>query len=707
VAETLRAEIVRILYQRPSGFTVLAMRTVAAPPRRFVAVGELPPTLRLAPTQAWTVLGDWEDSPRYGRRFRIGALMVEEPATPEAIEALLASGLIAGVGPARAKRIVAHFGAETWTVLTTAPERLAEVPGLGPAVCQTILASWRALKQPVAQLAQLCARGLSPAVATRVVRQFGLQAVEILDADPYRLIEVRGIGFRTADALAQRRGLARDDPARLCAGLREILRQARTAGHVYLPAADWIHQASRLVEVPSPLVASAAQRLIAAAEVIEEDDRAFIAPLYQMERRIERRLAAHLQRPLRRRPMLAEPWLTDEQRQAVLRGLTCGVSIITGLPGTGKTRAAGALLRAAQAAGDRVLLAAPTGKAAKRLGALAGAEAMTIHRLLDATADGRFARHAERPLEADLVLIDEASMLDLELADSLIAALGPETQLVLIGDPHQLPPIGPGQVLQDLIRAGWIPVTELRAIHRQAAQSPIVALAHQIHQGIVPALPPADREADVQATFCVEAQALATHLQALLPTLAARWPLEEIQVLSPMRKGPLGVYALNQLARPLLNPQASETSSVGGFCVGDRVVQRVNNYQKGVFNGDIGRVTVADPEQGQVVVQFGSTPVSYLGGELEELELAYAMTVHKAQGSEYACVVVVLHHSQAILLQRELLYTAVTRARERLILLASPQALHMAIRRTDRQQRYTSLGQPRLQPTAPPVPSRP
>lgn len=692
----LRAELVRVVFRQPTGYTVLAMQAVEPPGARFTAVGDVPAELHLEPHQAWRLTGAWVESRRYGRQFRLTGLAPDKPRSAAALEALLASGLISGIGPERAKRIIDRFGVDAWDLLNHASERLMDVPGIGPGLFRAMTAAWRQHQQQAALLAQLCEAGLSLALATKVLRHFGASAEGVLSTNPYRLTEVRGIGFRTADALAQRRGVPARDPARLLAGLREALTEAVQAGHVYLPEARWRRAACELLAVEPDAVALAARQLVDLGEVILDGGRIYAAALYAAERRVETRLKGLVQQAPRAWQGALDPRLTPTQRQAVRWAMTLPVSILTGLPGTGKSFTAGQVVRAARAAGERVALCAPTGKAAKRLTELAdGQEAMTIHRLLEYTPDEGYGRHAEHTLEADVVIVDEASMMDLLLFDALLAALAPGTRLVLIGDQHQLPSVGPGQVLRDLIDSGWLPVTELREIHRQAAGSPIITLAHQVHEGLLPALrsDPPGTAAEVRLRLVTDAEEGVARVAEAVTQALRETPPEDIQLLTPMRKGPLGTHELNKLARRLFHPHHSQSPSLGGLIVGDRVVQRANNYQKAVYNGEVGLVHALDLDEGTVTIRMGDRLIAYAADELDELELAYAMTIHKAQGSEFQQVILVLHQQHYVLLRRELLYTGITRARRILTLIGSAEALRLAVRREERARRFSALCQ--------------
>ncbi|MEW6542462.1 MAG: ATP-dependent RecD-like DNA helicase [Nitrospirota bacterium] len=686
--------MVRVVYRAvEGGYTVLTMRALGRDLTPFSAVGELPETMQLREQQAWLITGSWVTSPKYGRQFRLTSLSPHRPASAEALEALLASGIISGVGPERARRITQTFGVNAWDLMNQASERLMEIPGIGPGVFRTITESWRQHQQQAELLSRLCALGLTLSLSVKAVKHFGSATEGIVQTNPYRLTEIRGIGFKTADLFSRSLGIKPTAPYRLIAGLREVLRQATVAGHTFLPESTLYEGLSDLLGLDRDSVRPALSQACGDGEVVCDDGRVYSADLYRAERAVERRLSDLVRRSAVRWQGSIDPRTTPEQAQAVTWAMTMPCSILTGLPGTGKTYTVAEIVRLSKQHRQQVVLCAPTGKAARRMTELSGVDACTIHRLLEFSPDVGFRRCAGHPLDADLVVVDEASMMDLPLFDSLLSAIGPRTRLLLVGDQHQLPSVGPGQILRDLIASGWIPVTTLTRIQRQAELSGIITWAHQVHAGTLPPLRTGEYGAlnDLFLMLQDDPAELATSLEQVLRDAGRSFAPQDIQVLAPMHKGPLGTVELNERIRAVLNPQAGKGPRLGKFAPGDRVVQNVNNYDKEIFNGEVGLVVDVDLEDAMLTVRFGERPVSYSIEDLADLDLAFCLTIHKAQGSEFPCVIVVLHRQHYIMQRRELLYTAMTRAKQRLVLLASAEALRIAAKRTDAARRYSSL----------------
>lgn len=691
--QTLDAEVVRTVFRSPTnGYTVIAFVACGGSRRPFKAVGELPDGMAIQERQVWTLTGTWEEA-KYGRQFRLTSLLPARPSSGNGLEALLASGLISGVGPERARRIVSQFGTDAWDLLNHASPQLLEVPGIGPAVFRTITESWRLHQAQAELLARLCGLGLSLNLAAKTLKQFGASAEGVIHTNPYRLTEIRGIGFKTVDPLSQTLGIARTDPYRLRAGLREVMRQAIQSGHSFLPEPDSLDRTTALLNLSREPVQVAIRQACDDGETVLDAGRLYRTDLYAAERAVEQAIARLLSHPVHPWRGACDPQLTDEQRRAVEWAMTYPCSILAGLPGTGKTHTVGEILRVATLAGERVALAAPTGKAAKRMAEMSGQDATTIHRLLEFGPEG-FRRNRELPVDADLVVVDEASMLDLPLCRALLDAIQGRQRVLFVGDPHQLPSVGPGQVLRDLIASGWMPVTALTRIQRQAEHSAIIRLAHQVHGGTLPALA-SGRDGDVTWVCEDDPVQVTAHLREQVEAAQRQFPPEEIQVLAPMHRGLLGTEALNGVVREVLNPDALKGPRLGGLAVGDRVVQCVNNYSLEVFNGEIGLVVAVDPEAATLAVRIGPRTVTYEGHQVDELDLAYCMTVHKAQGSEFRCVLLVLHKQHYPLLRRELLYTGLTRARERLVILGSPTMLRTAVRRAETETRYSALAAPK------------
>jgi exodeoxyribonuclease V alpha subunit len=638
----------------------------------------------------------------------------ELPVTRAGVVAWLGSGVIRGVGPAMAERIVAAFGERTLEVLETSPERLQDIEGIGPARARAIATTWREKAADRETQLYLQSHDIAPNLAGRIIRHYGARTVGVLRNDPYQLArDIRGVGFRTADRIAQALGLARSDPKRVRAGVEHTLLVALDDGHLFLPRRGLVEHAAAVLEIDEAPVAARVDELVAAGVLVREaaadDDRIWSRRAHSTECL----LAEHLRRlghastrvpPLRDAALRAVEHelgltLADGQRDALERLAGPGVCVLTGGPGTGKTTIVRALVRHLESARLRVELAAPTGRAAQRLSASTGREARTLHRALEyEPRGGEFARNALNPLECDVLVVDEASMLDADLALAVVDALRTGATLVLVGDVEQLPPVGPGDVLRDVIASDAVPVARLRRVFRQAAGSRITACAHAI---LAAELLEGDRDAGGEY-FLVRAEspdaALETVERAVCERLPAAFgldPVRDVQVLVPTHGGPIGTQALNRRLQARLFGERDEGSVVRRadvcFGLGDKVMQRRNNYDHDVYNGDIGHVCAVDVAARRVTVRYDGREVPYVEDEIEQIELAYAITVHKSQGSEFRAVVVVLTTHHFKLLQRNLLYTAVTRARERLLLVGMTRAFRMAIDDVAGTRRNTAL----------------
>jgi len=642
--------------------------------------------------------GRWQEHPKYGRRFRAAGWTPVMPSTQHGMTRFLGSGLIPGVGPALAERLVGRFGERTLDVITTQSARLREVPGIGKKRAGAIAEAVRSRRAEAEQLTFLHSLGLGPALSRKLLRKYEDRTVDVLRQDPYLAAEeIRGVGFRTADRIGRAAGIAHDDPRRAAGAVLHLVGKGADDGHVFLPR-DEIRAGASTLEVPAELVDPAIEALIGRQMLVVEEDRVYAPPLHRAEVRAAKHLAA-LSRPRTGRESAARAIelpdaLSEQQRHAVRRSLTNGLMVLTGGPGTGKTTTVEAVVDAHRALELRVTLAAPTGRAAKRMSEASGREAMTIHRLLEWNpATASFARDAGKPLDTDLVLVDEASMLDLSLARSLLDAVPSSASLVLVGDVDQLPPVGAGQVLRELIRSESAPVVRLDRVFRQAQRSAIVRGAHAILQGSVPEPTPRGEKGpgDLFVVGAKEPDAVIARLLATLRRIPAAYGLDakrDVQVLVPMRRGPLGTENLNRVLQDELNPAGG---APGALRAGDKVMQLRNDYEREVFNGDIGWVRRV--EDGVTFVEFDSGLRSYPADALDALTLAYASTIHKAQGSEFPCVVVVLHAAHHVLLSRSLLYTAVTRARRLVVLVGERRAIARAARTVRERNSHCRLAE--------------
>jgi exodeoxyribonuclease V alpha subunit len=710
--ETLVGTLDRITYQNPdNGFLV----------GRFVRERDANPvTIRgnftnVHEGETLKLLGNWDDHPRFGHQFLVESYEITEPTSLEGIERFLAASL-KGIGPVLAKRIVKTFGARTFEIIDTQPELLLEVPKFSGKVLEGVKAAWQEHRAVREILVFLHGLGISAGFADRIFRTYGLMTQPLVKDNPYRLaLEVKGIGFRTADGIARALGIAADAPARMEAGVLQVLDEVVSEGHTGLPRPELIARAAEMLEVDPARVAPAATRLegdglLKCLPGAAEDG----ADLLMRPRlfKAEAAIAAGLRRILAGRPLtrLADVpgllagmeragglYLADEQRGAVLAALEHKVLIVTGGPGTGKTTILRFLLGLVEGAIAEIALAAPTGKAAKRLAEATGKPALTLHRLLEAGPKG-FARNAERPLEVELMIVDESSMIDTLLMEALLAALPTHCRLVLVGDVDQLPSVGAGRVLGDLIASGAVTVARLEQVFRQAGESLITAHAHGIRKGQVPNLNRPEGE-DLLDFYFMEESEPARIVEKIVLLVTRRIPerfgldpIADVQVLTPMHRGLTGAQNLNRVLQDALNPTGQEiVFGEHRFRVGDRVMQTRNDYEKEVFNGDMGTIAAVESEGGLLQILFDERRVPYERKDLENVSLGYAITVHKAQGSEYPAVVLPLSMQHAIMLQRNLLYTALTRGRRLAVIIGTTQAVRMAVRNDKPVVRHTGL----------------
>ena len=700
--EQIAGDLIGFTYQAMDrAFAVARLRTASK--SEFIAVG---PLGHLTEGQHVVLTGRWMQHDSFGRQFKVKSFLVEDPRTLRGLELYLASGAIPSMGPTFAKRIVARFGLETLKVLNETPERLREVAGIGPKRLDQILSHWKKDTAGREVHAMLRGYGIGDAISRRIVETYGDEALSVITDQPYRLAaEVRGIGFRTADQIALERGIRRDAPERAQAALVHLLREAAsTEGHCYLPADALVEEASKL-SVPAEQARPAIDRLVATGMAFEEEERVYLPHMLSAEERIVRRLSRLMATPraaatvdLPPLEAAAELSLGAGQREAVHLSMASGISVITGGPGTGKTTIVRILLAAAGAQGESWKLAAPTGRAARRLTDATGQSASTIHRLLEFNGrTRRFDRDFANPLDCDGVLIDEASMIDVRLMDDLLSAVPPGCRLVLVGDVDQLPSVGPGRVLGDLIDSAVLPVARLAEVYRQAAHSGIILNAHRINRG----QPPRSGQSEAPPRsdfFLVNRDAAQEARAAVIEIVSQRLrrrgfdPLADVQVLTPMHNGPLGTVALNQALQQVLNPDGPALRrNDREFRVGDRVIQVRNDYDNDVFNGDTGRVLAISGKG--LEVAFEAQRVTIKGEKLNDLKLAYAISVHKSQGSEYPAVVLVLHRAHRIMLRRNLLYTGVTRAQSFCCVVTTAWAVDFAVQRAQEVHRHTHLAE--------------
>ena len=653
--------------------------------------------------------GQWVVDKVHGRQFRADTLTCIAPRSLKGIERYLASGLIKGIGPVLAKRIVDTFGEETMHVLSHQIGRLAEVPKLGEAKIRQIRESWLKNETMRENLIFGQTYGISIVKMTKIVRRYGPDAIAIIKADPYRLCrDIWGIGFATADKIALSVGIPAESPLRARASISYALEaEAEDGGHCWTFENDLLLRANELTGISVEVLACALREEVEAARVVSVDGRIALRRLASCERQVARFVRGILSAP-RSFPGFdasrAIAWwqsragftLATSQREALERSLSSKFSIITGGPGVGKTMIIRALVEICGVKKLEVVLAAPTGRAAKRMTESVGAQAQTIHRLLKWNpATNKFTYDAENRLEGDVFIFDETSMIDVTLAADLLAAIPPAATVVWVGDTDQLPSVGAGSVLGDLIKSGAVPSTRLDIIFRQDTSGLIVRNAHHVNAG-EPLEVRRGEDSDFYFLACRDPQkCLALAIEFMTERIPRKFgmnPLEDVQVLVPMRRNLLGTDSLNLALQQALNPRGDCLVRGGTtFRVGDRVMQLRNNYDKDVYNGDIGFVKAVSPEERKLVVAFDGRPVTYDGGDLDELVLAYAMTIHKSQGSEYPAVIIIIHTQHYVMLQRNLLYTALTRGKKLVLLIGVPYAVEQAIQTNTVRERRTAL----------------
>lgn len=698
-----------------NGYTVAQLQPAGGQQSLVCLVGIMP---GIQPGETVRCFGQWKNHLVHGRQFEIAYFRVEAPADIVGIRKYLGSGLIKGIGSAYAKRIVDRFGIDTLTIIEISPEKLLEIPGLGTKRVEKIKNCWKDQRAIRDVMIFLQSHEVSPAFAQKIFKAYGEHSIAKVKENPYSLArEIFGIGFKTADVLAQKMGITRDSPQRVDAGIEYVLSQLSNDGHVCYPADEFTLEAEKCLEalpgtVEGRLSVLQQEGRIELKEIIDEGKKRryiWLRALFMAEAGIVRELCRLRKGISNLRPIHAEKalaWVQEQlkielapnQKQAVAKATTDKLHIITGGPGTGKSTITNAILTISQQLTQKIFLAAPTGRAAKRMSEITKFKASTIHSLLEFDFKaGGFKRNRENPLDCDLLIVDESSMIDTFLMYSLLKALPDHARAIFVGDINQLPSVGPGNVLKDMIGSLSISVTTLTEIFRQAAGSQIITNAHRINHGIFPQLYNG-KESDFFFMECQESQdVLNTIIKLVSQRLPNRYgfnPTEDIQVLAPMKKGLIGTENLNHSLQQILNPKSMALSRAGyQFQEGDKVMQIRNDYKREVFNGDIGYIKEIDSEEQQVIVRFEERDVPYDYNDLDELVLAYAISIHKFQGSECPCVVIPIHTSHFMLLHRNLLYTGITRGKKLVVLVGTKKALAIAVKKDDVQKRYTSLQQ--------------
>ncbi len=696
--DKISGSVTHIVYtEAENGFTVAKLQSNEEK-EPVTIVGILP---SLQPGESLSCLGTWKKHAQHGKQFEVSSFEACTPADLVGIQKYLESGMIKGIGPTYAKKIVKKFGLDTLKIIDEEPSRLSEVGGIGPKRLLQILSCWK--EQGAIRKIMVFLRGheISSNYAQKIYKTFKEESIERVSQNPYSLMKViGGIGFKTADKIAFSLGITKNSSTRIDSGIEHVLLELAGDGHTCYPEDLFLKEAETILEVPQEFIKERINALSKERHLIQEDGKLWSQFFYSAEENIAKELKRLLNIPSTLRQIdtdKALAWvqeklhitLAKEQAEAIIEGVKQKIMIITGGPGTGKSTITKAILRISEKLTSKILLAAPTGRAAKRMSEITYKKAFTIHCLLETDfLTGAFKKNKQNPISADLLIIDEASMIDTRLMNSLLKAIPDHCRVILIGDVDQLPSVGAGNVLKDLIDSNCIPVFKLTKIFRQAAHSRIITNAHKVNQGYFPDIMPMPG-----SDFLFLPKELSEEiLEEIIHQVKAYPSQDKVQVLSPMKKGVIGTENLNIVLQKLLNPSTHPLVRMGrSFHLKDKVMQIKNNYQKEVFNGDIGFITAIDLEEQQLEVSFDNVPVIYEFSELDELVLAYAVSIHKYQGSECDCVIIPVHISHFMLLNRNLLYTGITRGKRKVILIGTAKAVAIAVKKAEAQGRFTGL----------------
>jgi len=708
--ESLQGQLERVSYNNDeNGYTVAKIK-VYGREELVTIVGNM---MNPIPGEIVKLKGEWGKHPQYGEQFKFVFTETTVPASVHGIEKYLGSGLIKGIGPVMAKRIVKIFKEKTLDVIETEIGRLTEVEGIGEKRIGMIGKAWEEQKEVRQVMIFLQDHGVSSGYAAKIYKQYGNESIKVVRENPYRLaMDIVGIGFKRADLISEKMGIPRDSDMRASAGLLYVLYELTDEGHVYYPHEPLVEKCKEMLGIDREIIVKAVEAMAKEERIVVEDseDKAvYLSGYYTAEKNLAKRLRVLVNTPPSIRKIDADKaidWLqgklsirlADKQVEAIRCAARSKVMVIKGGPGVGKTTIINAVIKIFSAIKTRILLAAPTGRAAKRMSEATGHEAKTIHRLLD-FAKGGFKRNEENPLDCDLLIVDESSMIDTLLMNHLLKAIPPSSTFIMVGDSNQLEAVGAGNVLRDIIDSQIVPVVELNEIFRQAKTSSIIVNAHAINSGVVPNLKATQEKDKLDDFYFIEQEDPERARDVIIGLVRDRIPkrfgfdsFDDIQVLSPMRRGVIGATMLNQELQKALNPGDNGLTRGGRtFKIKDKVMQIRNNYDKEVYNGDIGRITAIDTEAQEVTVSMDGRAVTYDYTELDEIVHAYAVSVHKSQGSEYPCVVIPILTQHYMMLQRNLLYTGVTRGKKLVVIVGTKKAMSIAVRSNKAVKRYTRL----------------